>query len=187
MTKRDLPDKAKRIPENATKVFTGKIFDVYQWQQQLFDGSYETFEMLKRPDTVLVMAFDEHDNLVVVREQQPGMPVREMHLPGGRVDQTDETILAAAQREMREETGISLQDWKLVEIIQPEHKIEWFIYVYIARKITTRDNLHVDTGEKIEVFDVTYEEFRSKNRVASRLNLLEEVKTTKELMRLFDT
>lgn len=50
MTKRTLPDNAIMIPEQAGCVFHGEIFDVYQWQQEMFDGSYERFEMLRRPD-----------------------------------------------------------------------------------------------------------------------------------------
>lgn len=38
------------IPPNAQRVFSGKIFDVYQWPQPLFDGSIATFEVAKRLD-----------------------------------------------------------------------------------------------------------------------------------------
>lgn len=186
MTKRDLPEYARLVPKNATKVFEGIIFDVYQWEQELFDGSYHTFEMLKRPDTVLIIALDENDQIVALREHQPSLPVREMRMPGGRVDPTDKTVLAAAQREMHEETGLSFGEWKLVEMVQPESKIEWFIYVYIARDITSRDEPHLDPGEEIEVNRVGYEEFREKNHDASRLKLFSDIKTTAELKTLFD-
>ena len=56
MTKRTLPDTAILIPDHATCVFHGALFDVYQWQQEMFDGTYETFEMLRRPDTIAVIA-----------------------------------------------------------------------------------------------------------------------------------
>ncbi len=46
MTKRTLPKNAILIPDHATCVFRGMLFDVYQWQQEMFDGSIETFEML---------------------------------------------------------------------------------------------------------------------------------------------
>lgn len=36
-----------KLPPQAKKVFTGQIFDVYQWEQEMYDGSFETFEMLK--------------------------------------------------------------------------------------------------------------------------------------------
>lgn len=186
MTKRELPENARLIPEKAKKVFEGMIFDVYQWEQELFDGSYHTFEMLKRPDTVLIIALDENNQLITLREEQPSVQVREMRMPGGRVDESDIDILSAAQREMHEETGIALKEWKLIEIIQPESKIEWFIYVYIARGIVARDQPHLDPGEKIEVKSVPYEEFCERNHNASRIKFFGKVKTTDELKALFD-
>ena len=32
-----------KLPEQAKKVFDGEIFDVYQWDQEMYDGSTETF------------------------------------------------------------------------------------------------------------------------------------------------
>lgn len=52
--KKVIPDNAVLVPDAAQHVFEGMIFDVYQWPQKLFDGSEHTFEMLKRPDTVVV-------------------------------------------------------------------------------------------------------------------------------------
>ena len=48
------PQSKQPIPANAKKVFHGVIFDVYQWEQEMFDGTKEIFEKLKRPDTVVV-------------------------------------------------------------------------------------------------------------------------------------
>lgn len=51
--KRPRPQQA--IPADATRVLTGKIFDVYQWQQRLYDDTFVTFENLRRPDSVNVL------------------------------------------------------------------------------------------------------------------------------------
>jgi hypothetical protein len=32
-----------KLPEGATKVFSGISYDIYQWQQLLYDGSYATY------------------------------------------------------------------------------------------------------------------------------------------------
>ena len=69
-----VPVNVDLLPAQAQRVFKGVIFDVYQWQQEMFDGTTETFEMLKRPDTVEVIAIKD-DKLVVVHEQQPGTKV----------------------------------------------------------------------------------------------------------------
>ncbi|MEI7603954.1 MAG: hypothetical protein WCJ19_02970 [bacterium] len=49
------PPISQPIPEDAVKVFSGVIFDVYQWQQLQFDGTYATFEKIKRNDVALVI------------------------------------------------------------------------------------------------------------------------------------
>jgi hypothetical protein len=44
-----------KIPSHAHKVFSGVIFDVYQWDQELFNGKIATFEAIQRPSTVIVI------------------------------------------------------------------------------------------------------------------------------------
>ena len=46
------PKSSQPIPENAKKVFTGQVFDVYQWEQEMFDGSKATFECKSLNDAV---------------------------------------------------------------------------------------------------------------------------------------
>ena len=36
-----------KVPKQAKRVFKGVIFDVYQWEQEMFDGTKEIFEKLK--------------------------------------------------------------------------------------------------------------------------------------------
>jgi hypothetical protein len=35
---------AIKTPKGAKLAFRGVVFDVYQWKQRMFDGSYQTFE-----------------------------------------------------------------------------------------------------------------------------------------------
>ena len=144
------PAQYRLVPEHATRAFTGKIFDVYQWEQKLFDGTTATFEMLKRPDTLQVFAIKDH-KLVVLKEEQPSMGAPFYGLPGGRHDNPKETEVDSAQRELREETGMEFRDWRLVGAIQPYAKIEWFIYYYVATGYEQTGTVHFDAGEKIEL------------------------------------
>ena len=54
MTERVLPKGARLILPEADCVFRGEIYEVHQWLQKMPDGSVKTFEMLRRPDTVMV-------------------------------------------------------------------------------------------------------------------------------------
>ncbi len=147
--KKTVPKNAILIPDNAERVFSGAIFDVYQWPQTMFDGSTKTFEMLKRPDTVQIIAVKE-GKLVLVDDEQPGRTPR-LHFPGGRAD-NDDSWLSAAQREMREETGLVFKDWKLVNVVQPIPKIEWFAPWFLAINFEHEVAQEVDSdGEKITV------------------------------------
>lgn len=159
MTDRSLPQNAHLIPAHATQVFSGTIFDVYQWQQEMFDGSTETFEMLRRPDAALVIAIDGNQ-IVMQDEEQPGGIVEKDRLPGGRVE-PGESSLEGAKREVAEELGHEYEKWALLEVTQPAIKIEWFVYVYVAvNKIKEFPTAH-EPGEKIQTRLVSFGEFKA--------------------------
>jgi ADP-ribose pyrophosphatase len=154
-----VPDDSILIPDNAECVFSGNIFDVYQWPQTLFDGSPAVFEMLRRPDTVNVLCIVD-DHLLVLDDEQPYTGSRKT-LPGGRVDPEDSDIVAAAQREVREETGYAFRNWRLLEVTQPHAKIEWFVYILVAWDVTGHDEPKLDAGEKISVHSLTLGEVQT--------------------------
>lgn len=161
MTERQLPPSAHLVPAQAHRVFQGQIFDVYQWPQPLFDGTTATFEMLKRPDTVVIIGLDDDDTVITQNEQQPGGISRTGGVPVGRVDQTDASVLIAAQREMREETGLEFRNWRLLHVRQPEAKIEWFIHTFVATEVTHRGAQHLDAGERITVSKQPFADFHA--------------------------
>jgi 8-oxo-dGTP pyrophosphatase MutT (NUDIX family) len=182
-----LPPKAKLIPDNAKLVFKGQIFDVYQWPQEMYDGSQATFEMLKRADTVTVIAIKDH-KLVVLEESQPSSPHSYYATPGGRHDVESETELDAARREMLEETGMTFKNWRLIDVTQPHAKMEWFIYTFLATEFDSQQPPHLDVGEKIEVKLVDRDEALELAKETRpgyiRADLLEHVKTIDELANL---
>lgn len=155
---RIVPKDAILIPQNATKKFEGVLFDVYQWPQRLFDGSMATFEMLKRPDTVLILAIKD-DKIIFVREQQPGRS-EHVRLPGGRVD-PGEGWQAAAERECAEELGLRFASWRLVSVRQPVAKIEWFVAAYVATGFEAEQATAHDPGEKISLEPMTFDQAKA--------------------------
>ena len=154
-----IPEDAVLIPDQAERAFEGMIFDVYQWPQKLFDGSEHRFEMLKRPDTVTAICVVE-DKILVINDEQPHLGSRQS-FPGGRVDADDASVLAAAQREVAEETGYSFQNWRLVKVWQPYRKMEWFIYVWLAWDVAGQQAPNLDAGEKITVQALTFDELKA--------------------------
>lgn len=146
-----------KIPKTAKKVFSGIICDVYQWEQKMFDGSFQTFEMLKRPDTVNVIPINDRGEVILAREQQPGK-IETIGCLGGRVEK-GEKPLEAARRELLEEAGISASKYKLWFTYRPSEKMAWTIYVYIARDLSYADNPQLDPGEKISKAIYSFDDF----------------------------
>lgn len=151
------PKSKQPLPDNAKKVFEGVIFDVYQWEQKMFDGSLETFEKLKRPDTVIVFPIMDDGKILLTKQEQPGKEPF-IGAAGGRVDKGEE-ILDAAKRELLEESGYEASEFILWKSMQPISKIEWSVYVFVARSLKKVADLHLDAGEKIELMPVDFDEF----------------------------
>jgi len=148
-----------KLPKQAKKVFDGEIFDVYQWQQEMFDGTKETFEMLKRPNTVNVIA-TEGDRIVTLEQEQPVLGSF-LSLIGGRQDEGEEP-LETAKRELLEESGRTSNDWELFATYEPYSKIEWTVFVYIARNSKKIQDQNLDAGERITENQVDFDTFVQK-------------------------
>ena len=146
-----------RMPPNAHRVFKGKLFEVWQWEQTMFDGSTATFERLKRPDTVQILAVVDN-KILMQTEQQPDSEETFLSIPGGRVDEGEDP-LDAAKRELLEESGYVSDDWSLWREDNPVAKIDWTVYTYIARNAAQQARPHPEAGEKIESRLVDFEEF----------------------------
>lgn len=151
------PEPHTKRPGDAKLVFKGIIFDVYHWEQELYDGTTATFEALKRPDTVDIITVTAEKKILVQKETQPGV-AEFLGLPCGRAN-PDEDVLEAAKRELNEETGFTSEEWELFKAIQQLTKTDWAYYVFIARNARQTNPEHLDAGEKIKLMQVSFDEF----------------------------
>jgi len=181
--KKVIPEDANLLPDHAKRVFKGKIFDVYQYEQELYDGTKSTFEMLKRPDTVNACIVVD-GKIIVLEDEQPHRDMV-LALPGGRVDPTDTSTLEAIKREVHEETGYDFSNWKLISVVKPSEKIEWFIYTYLAWGEHTVSKTHIDSGERIKVLYKTFDEVKElQEEGQKRFNEFSAIKNSETLENL---
>ncbi len=151
------PNPEQSIPTDATKVFAGKLFDVYQWPQELFNGKVATFEQIRRPDSVNVLPITEDGKIILTKQEQPGMKPFIGAL-GGRVDE-GERPEQTARRELLEEAGIEAGKYILWDAVQPTEKVDWVIWTYIAKGCKKVSQQNIDAGEKIELIEVTFDRY----------------------------
>jgi ADP-ribose pyrophosphatase len=182
-----IPEDSILVPDSAERVFIGEIYDVYQWPQEMFDGTTHTFEMLKRKDGTHVICIAD-DKIIVQNELQPHNNPR-INFPGGQINPEDESSLAGAQRETREETGYTFKNWRLLKVWQPHVKTEDFIYTYLAWGVLEKAEPIDMPGEKITLNFLEFDEVKQavlarQGYLGSEIDLFENVSSIAELLQL---
>jgi ADP-ribose pyrophosphatase len=148
-----------KIPDHAQRVFKGVIYDVYHWEQEMFDGTKTTFEALKRPNTVVVIPTNG-DKVYYAKQEQPGKaPFTSLF--GGRAEEGEDP-LDSAKRELLEETGFVSDDWQQIRQYTLPGKIDWSVYFFVARNCRKEAEQVLDGGEKIEILSTTVDDFINK-------------------------
>ncbi len=84
----------------------------------------------------------------MTKEHRHGYKASTWFLPGGRMDEPGDTPRKAAIRELREETGYTAKQIKLVHKKSPGATLLWDIYLFAARDLHWQP-LAPDKGEVI--------------------------------------
>ncbi len=154
----DLPSyRPSRIPPHAQKVFSGVLFDIYQWEQELYDGSTATFELAHQADGAVVIPVLPDGTILLVDEEQPGRSAS-INVPMGRVEK-GETPEAGALRELKEETGLEPEALLPFFSFEQGGKIDSVVYVYVAKNCKKISEPQPEAGERIVPHPVTVHEF----------------------------
>ncbi|MDO8584501.1 MAG: NUDIX hydrolase [bacterium] len=193
MKKLPRPKSQRPVPDNAKCVFRGALFDVYQWKQKLFDGTFATFEKVKRrEDTVTIIPITTDGKIISTREEQPGSEVF-VSVPAGRMYATEDPR-DAAKRELLEETGYAPKKLVLWDSLQPSRHIDWAHYIFIAHGCEKIRPQHLDAGEKIETRNISFaqflrlaarDDFRAKDVALKVFRTLTSPKGEQKLRRMF--
>jgi len=156
MARRKLKGRGKNLPDNAKRVFKGEIYDVWQWEQEMYDGSKKIFEKIRRPGSAIVIAV-VGDKIILQEQEQPRRKPF-LSLPGGRCDKGEEAV-ESARRELLEETGYSSDNFVLWKEMGMASTMEWKKYYYIAKNCKYIQEPEFENGEKIKNKLIDFNEF----------------------------
>jgi ADP-ribose pyrophosphatase len=156
------PLTGKKKPSGRAKLissklsYKGKVFSVFTDKVLEPSGNANVRDVIRHNGSVVILAVDESKNskdpdIVFERQYRHAAGQFLIELPAGRVE-PGESTLAAAKREMIEETGYRAKRWTLLTkyFASPGFLGEW-MQIYLARDIREGAS-QPEADENIEVF-----------------------------------
>jgi ADP-ribose pyrophosphatase len=107
--------------------------------------------VLESVDWVNLVALTDDGRCVMVRQYRFGVGYTTLETPGGMVD-PGETPLAAAQRELEEETGYRGGTWHYLGAVEPNPAVHNHLcHHYLAQGVVCGGDQNLGSGEAIRV------------------------------------
>ncbi len=148
----DLHDQlAPRPVTSSTTAFEGLIWDIAEDRVDLGDGVQVLRQYVRHTGAVGILALDEHDRVLLVRQYRHPVGYELYELPAGLLDVPGEPPVDCARRELAEEADLTAARWDVL--------IDWFnspggsdeaIRVFLARDLADvpQDGRHVRIDEE---------------------------------------
>jgi ADP-ribose pyrophosphatase len=142
------------------RVYTGKVVHLDIDEVMFPDGSTGTLEMFRHPGASAIVPFisepaGDDPQILLLRQYRYASGGYLLEIPAGRLDPGEEP-LACAKRELREETGCTAQDVRLLTTFFPtpgfcDEKIHLFIASGLSQGATAHEKDEFMTVEKFPI------------------------------------
>jgi ADP-ribose pyrophosphatase len=155
-----MSNSAQRFAEKTlttTTHYRGRVIQLDVETVELPDGNHATRELVRHNGAVCVIALVD-DQLLVVEQYRKALGKSIIEIPAGKLDGKHEDPLAAAQRELREETGFTARTWtKLYSFYSAPGFCDELIHIYLADQLEAGE-AQPDEDEFLHVSRMSYEE-----------------------------
>ncbi|MEU6929801.1 NUDIX domain-containing protein [Streptomyces sp. 2RAF24] len=112
------------------------------------DGSVARRDYQVHPGSVAVVALDEQDRILLIKQYRHPVRGKLWEIPAGLLDVVGENPLHAAQRELYEEAHVKAEDWRLLADVYPSPGgSDEAARIFLARGLSEAE------GERYEVSD----------------------------------
>ena len=135
---------------NETKKLSTPLFTVKSVNLSFPDGKARDYDLIDIQNAVTILPLDDEGNVYFVNQYRIGAGKVLLELPAGKIEDAEDPLLTA-QRELREEIGMSARAWEHLGnfYMTPGYANE-YMYCYIAQGLRP-DPLDPDSDEFINV------------------------------------
>jgi ADP-ribose pyrophosphatase len=138
---------------SSSTVFEGRVFDVVREEIVLPSGLRQDLTIVDHPGAVAIAALDASGEILLVRQYRHACGDWLLEVPAGRVEEGEDR-LAAAMRELEEETGHRAASWEVLrEFYAAPGFCSELLTLFLARGLTrvTSGAREKDKDEELDV------------------------------------
>ena len=138
-------------------VFKGKILNMRRDVAILPDGSEANREVVEHNGGVCVLPMTEDNEIIFVKQFRYPYMTELLEIPAGKRDSMDEQPLACGQRELREETGATSDNFVFLGELYPTPAYTTeVIYIYYADNLKYGEN-DLDDDEFLDLVKIPFD------------------------------
>lgn len=137
-------------PTEEREIYAGRVVTLRLKYLTQADGTRRLREIVEHAPGAAVVAIDDEDQVLLVRQSRPAVGAHLLELPAGLVD-PGETPLECAGRELAEETGYTARRLEpLVSFYSSPGFSTELLHLFVATELEPSDVAH-DEDEEIEL------------------------------------
>lgn len=131
------------------EIFRGRIIKVRVDTVSLPDGGQSTREVVEHAGAVGVVAVDNDNNIIMVRQYRKPVEGVLLEIPAGTMEKGEDPLVCA-QRELKEETGFTAEHWKkILSYYSAPGFTDEQLHLYLAFNLTGGE-IELDEDEFVE-------------------------------------
>ena len=144
----------REVKTGSEEIFNGVILHVQRDTVRLPNGNETVREVIRHIGAVCVIPVLENNDVVMERQFRYPLDRVILEIPAGKLDAADEDRFSAIQRELREETGYTADDWMEIGDFHPAPAYsDEYITMYLARGLH-KGQRHLDEDEFLDVYAI---------------------------------
>lgn len=147
----------KETTVSSDLIYTGKTIQLRVDTVEVPNKGYQKREIIEHKGAVAIVAITDDNKVVLVKQYRKAIEKEIYELPAGKIE-IGETPLECAIRELKEETGYSVDSLKLIHkyYTTPGFSNQ-LVFIYLAKNLIPGES-HLEEDEFLEVYEIDREE-----------------------------
>ena len=142
---------------SSDRVYTGKVITLKVDTVEIPGQGYQKRELVEVGGAVGIVAITDDNKVVLVKQFRKPIEKPIFEIPAGKLEK-NESPKECAERELKEETGYSAKNLKLIhKFFTSAGFSNEIMFVYLATGLTPGEN-NLDADEFLDVYEIELEE-----------------------------